>query len=129
MPIIHCPRGGAAEHIASALDEKIRGALKARNNLFSESSGAVSSLSRPLLILFERNFDLSAAVQHTWSYKPLVQVCALIFCFLYTFTDFSSYLHQCHWVCVAVNCWLIIAEFMHNLCCSAKSALFHTSII
>lgn len=74
VPIIHCPKGGAAEHIASLLDEKIRGSLKARNNLFNESSGSLTNLGRPLLILFERNFDLSAAVQHTWSYKPLVQV-------------------------------------------------------
>ncbi|GMH40349.1 hypothetical protein BSKO_08253 [Bryopsis sp. KO-2023] len=73
VPIIHCPKGGAAEHIASALDEKLRDALKSRNNLFNEGSGLVSNLARPLLVLFERNFDLSVAVQHTWSYKPLVQ--------------------------------------------------------
>lgn len=74
VPIIRCPRGGAAEHIASALDAKLRDALKSRTNLFSEGVlGLSASLSRPLLCLFDRNFDLSAAVQHSWTYKPLVQ--------------------------------------------------------
>eukprot|EP00803_Ostreobium_quekettii_P003899 evm.model.scf_1298.4 EVM.evm.TU.scf_1298.4 scf_1298:28637-31515(-) len=52
----------------------MRDALKLRNNLFSEaSSGLVASIARPLLVLFDRDFDLSVAVQHTFSYKPLVQ--------------------------------------------------------
>lgn len=75
IPIMKCPAGGAAEHICGALDDRIRSALKTRHNLFSEaSSGLISSLARPLLVLFDRNFDLSAALQHPWSYKPLVQV-------------------------------------------------------
>jgi hypothetical protein len=74
VPVIRCPRGGAAEHIAGALDAKLRDALKSRNNLLSEGVlGLSASLSRPLLCLFDRNFDLSAAVQHSWTYKPLVQ--------------------------------------------------------
>lgn len=73
VPVIRCPRGGAAEHIATLLDSKLRDNLKARNNLFSETlSGLNASLSRPLLCLFDRNFDLGAALQHTWTYKPLV---------------------------------------------------------
>lgn len=74
VPIIRCPRGGAAEHVASLLDQKLRDALKARNNLFSEGVlGLGASLTRPLLCLFDRNFDLSAGLQHAWTYKPLVQ--------------------------------------------------------
>lgn len=74
VPIIRCPRGGAAEHVAALLDQKLRDSLKARNNLFSEGVlGLSASLTRPLLCLFDRNFDLSAAVQHAWTYKPLVQ--------------------------------------------------------
>ncbi|GFR43762.1 hypothetical protein Agub_g4874 [Astrephomene gubernaculifera] len=73
VPIIRCPRGGAAEHIAAALDAKLRDALKSRTNLFSEGVlGLSASLSRPLLCLFDRNFDLTAVVQHAWTYKPLV---------------------------------------------------------
>lgn len=74
VPIIRCPRGGAAEHVAGVLDQKLRDALKARNNLFSEGVlGLSATLTRPLLCLFDRNFDLSAGLQHAWTYKPLVQ--------------------------------------------------------
>ena len=74
IPLLKCPPGGAAEHICSALDDRIRTALKTRQNVFAEAtSGLLSSLSRPLMIVFDRNFDLSGALQHSWSYKPLVQ--------------------------------------------------------
>ncbi|KAI8474656.1 MAG: SM/Sec1-family protein [Monoraphidium minutum] len=79
VPVIRCPRGGAAEHVASALEGRLRDLLKGRSNLFSEAAGAggggalAATLSRPLLVLFDRNFDLSVMLQHTWSYKPLVQ--------------------------------------------------------
>mmetsp|Transcript_4480 Transcript_4480/g.12207 ORF Transcript_4480/g.12207 Transcript_4480/m.12207 type:complete len:674 (+) Transcript_4480:138-2159(+) len=73
VPIIRCPRGGAAEHVAGLLDQKLRDSLKARNNLFAEGVlGLAASLSRPLLCLFDRNFDLGSALQHVWTYKPLV---------------------------------------------------------
>ena len=58
-----------------------RDALKARNNLFAEGvMGLAAALSRPMLCLFDRNFDLGAALQHVWTYKPLVSV-SLIFDF------------------------------------------------
>jgi hypothetical protein len=90
VPVIRAPRGGAAEHVAQLLDARLRDHLKARHNLFSEEGGvgggaggagphhhhhpAASSglLSRPLLVLLDRNFDLGVMVQHSWSYKPLV---------------------------------------------------------
>lgn len=75
VPIIRCPKGGAAEHVASQLDAKLRDALKARGGLFNEAatgSGLAASLQRPLLCLFDRNFELSVVLQHTWTYKPLV---------------------------------------------------------
>lgn len=81
VPVIRCPRGGAAEHVASVLEGRLRDLLKGRSNLFSEAAGGAggggalaATLSRPLLVLFDRNFDLSVMLQHTWSYKPLVQV-------------------------------------------------------
>eukprot|EP00882_Tetradesmus_deserticola_P014509 GHRQ01015430.1.p1 GENE.GHRQ01015430.1~~GHRQ01015430.1.p1 ORF type:complete len:502 (+),score=225.28 GHRQ01015430.1:280-1785(+) len=74
VPIIRCPKGGAAEHVAAALEGKLRDHLKARSNLFSEGASALAAtLSRPLLVLLDRNFDLSVMLQHCWSYKPLVQ--------------------------------------------------------
>ena len=64
-----------------------RDALKARNNLFAEGAmGLAASLARPLLCLFDRNFDLGAALQHVWTYKPLVRfitcvcLCARVCC-------------------------------------------------
>lgn len=75
VPIIRCPKGGAAEHVAAALESRLRDHLKARSNLFSEGTSALAAtLSRPLLVIFDRNFDLSVMLQHCWSYKPLVQV-------------------------------------------------------
>lgn len=63
-----------AEHVAGLLDSKLRDHLKARSNLFSEATPALgATLARPLLCLFDRNFDMSTALQHAWSYKPLVQ--------------------------------------------------------
>ena len=53
-------QGGAAEHIARQLDARLREHLGARQNLFSEAAPALAaSLARPLLCLFDRNFELS----------------------------------------------------------------------
>ena len=51
---------------------KLRDALRARNNLFNEGLGGVAGLNasshhRPLLCLFDRNFDLSTAIQQVCS--------------------------------------------------------------
>lgn len=56
-----CLRQGALAHVlATKLDARIREHLKLRSNLFSESaSGLAGSLARPLLCLFDRNFELS----------------------------------------------------------------------
>lgn len=71
VPIIKCPKGGAAQHVATALDARLREHLKSRSNLFSESASGLT-ISRPLLCLFDRNFELSVMLQHVWTYKPLV---------------------------------------------------------
>ncbi|KAL4302919.1 hypothetical protein GQ457_10G023570 [Hibiscus cannabinus] len=70
--IIRCPRGGPAEMVASALDQKLRDHLLSKNNLFSEGGSFASSFQRPLLCIFDRNFELSAAIQHDFRYRPLV---------------------------------------------------------
>ncbi|ERM96153.1 hypothetical protein AMTRI_Chr09g14420 [Amborella trichopoda] len=72
VPVIRCPRGGPAEMVASALDSRLRDHLISKNNLFSESGSLGASFQRPILCIFDRNFDLSVGVQHDWSYKPLV---------------------------------------------------------
>lgn len=74
VPVLCSPPGGAAEHVARALDQRIRECIRNRMNVFSESAGPglSASLERPLLCLFDRNFELSVAIQHAWAYKPLV---------------------------------------------------------
>ncbi|KAK4724597.1 hypothetical protein R3W88_027376 [Solanum pinnatisectum] len=72
VPVIRCPRGGPAEMVASLLDQRLRDHLLAKNNLFSEGANFTSSFQRPVLCLFDRNFDLSVAIQHDFRYRPLV---------------------------------------------------------
>uniref|UniRef100_A0A7I4DSW6 SM/Sec1-family protein n=1 Tax=Physcomitrium patens TaxID=3218 RepID=A0A7I4DSW6_PHYPA len=72
VPVIRCASGGPAEMVASALDSRIRDHLVSRNNLFTEAGHMGTSFQRPVLCLFDRNFELSVAVQHVWSYRPLV---------------------------------------------------------
>lgn len=72
VPVIRCPRGGPSEMVASALDQKLRDHLLAKNNLFSEGGNFASSFQRPVLCLFDRNFELAAGIQHDFRYKPLV---------------------------------------------------------
>ncbi|KAM0918025.1 hypothetical protein ACQ4PT_009388 [Festuca glaucescens] len=70
VPIIRCAAGGPAEMVAAALDARLRDHLLAKPNLFTDA--ASSSFQRPVLCLFERNFDLSVGIQHDWRYRPLV---------------------------------------------------------
>uniref|UniRef100_A0A6B2KZW3 Uncharacterized protein n=1 Tax=Arcella intermedia TaxID=1963864 RepID=A0A6B2KZW3_9EUKA len=82
VPIIQCPRkGDAAEIIAKSLDEKIRNHLGNVANLFSESSSpgiykspsnSGTSFQRPVLIILDRNVDLTVMMSHAWSYKASV---------------------------------------------------------
>ncbi|KAE8698770.1 SEC1 family transport protein SLY1 [Hibiscus syriacus] len=58
--------------VASALDQKLRDHLLSKNNLFSEGGSFASSFQRPILCIFDRNFELSAAIQHDFRYRPLV---------------------------------------------------------
>ncbi|KAL4345830.1 hypothetical protein AHAS_Ahas11G0317600 [Arachis hypogaea] len=72
VPIIRCPRGGPAEMVASALDQRLRDHLLSKNNLFSEAGNFVNSFQRPVLCIFDRNFELAVAIQHDFRYRPLV---------------------------------------------------------
>ncbi|XP_004290052.1 PREDICTED: SEC1 family transport protein SLY1 [Fragaria vesca subsp. vesca] len=72
VPIIRCPRGGPAEMVASALDQRLRDHLLSKNNLFTEGGNFVSSFQRPILCLFDRNFELAVGIQHDFRYQPLV---------------------------------------------------------
>ncbi|KAJ3414658.1 Vesicle trafficking between the ER and Golgi [Chytridiales sp. JEL 0842] len=72
VPIIRCPRGNAAATIASKLDSRLRDHLvNSRNNLFSDSNYS-SGLSRPALVILDRNLDLATMLNHAWTYSSLV---------------------------------------------------------
>ncbi|KAK9668225.1 hypothetical protein RND81_13G042700 [Saponaria officinalis] len=72
VPVIRCPRGGAAEMVAVGLDQKVRDHLLSKNNLFSEGGNFAASFQRPVLCLFDRIFELAVGVQHDFRYRPLV---------------------------------------------------------
>eukprot|EP01117_Protostelium_nocturnum_P005314 TRINITY_DN1934_c0_g1_i2.p1 TRINITY_DN1934_c0_g1~~TRINITY_DN1934_c0_g1_i2.p1 ORF type:complete len:631 (-),score=160.07 TRINITY_DN1934_c0_g1_i2:54-1946(-) len=73
VPIIRCPKNGAAEAIATQLDQKLHDHLQSMGNLFSESSsGGATNFQRPVLILLDRSVDLPIMLHHPWTYQPLV---------------------------------------------------------
>jgi len=69
-PLIRCPRGGAAEVVASQLDARLREHSSQRG--WVDGSAGATSAGRPVLCLFDRAFDCATAVQHVWTYQPLV---------------------------------------------------------
>ncbi|RMY33809.1 hypothetical protein D0865_14358 [Hortaea werneckii] len=76
IPIIRCPKGGAAEMIAAKLDRKLRDhILNAKDNLFSgnkSAAGASTPASRPVLVIVDRNVDLVPMLSHSWTYQSLI---------------------------------------------------------
>ncbi|KAL9049477.1 MAG: hypothetical protein Q9206_005504 [Seirophora lacunosa] len=78
IPIIRCPRGGAAEMIAANLDRKLRDhILNSKDNLFSgqgqrSATAAATPTSRPVLVIVDRNVDLIPMLSHSWTYQSLV---------------------------------------------------------
>ncbi|KAF2071397.1 hypothetical protein CYY_007291 [Polysphondylium violaceum] len=74
IPIIRCPKNGAAEMIATQLEKKISQHLlqSGVGNLFSNEMGSqLSSFYRPVLIILDRNIDLSVMLHHPWTYQAL----------------------------------------------------------
>ncbi|KAL8803262.1 MAG: hypothetical protein Q9182_003293 [Xanthomendoza sp. 2 TL-2023] len=78
IPIIRCPRGGAAEMISAKLDRKLRDhILNSKDNLFSNQGQRSSTTSgtpssRPVLVIVDRNVDLIPMLSHSWTYQSLV---------------------------------------------------------
>ncbi|PWY87481.1 Sec1-like protein [Aspergillus heteromorphus CBS 117.55] len=74
IPIIRCPKGGAAELIATKLDRKLRDhILNSKDNLFSKKATPGVPSARPVLIIVDRNVDLVPMLSHSWTYQSLVQ--------------------------------------------------------
>lgn len=74
IPIIRCPKAGAAEMIAAKLDRKLRDhILNSKDNLFSAKAAAAGATSsRPILIVVDRNVDLVPMLSHSWTYQSLI---------------------------------------------------------
>ncbi|EHA52382.1 hypothetical protein MCOR27_004475 [Pyricularia oryzae] len=77
IPIIRCPKSAAAEMISAKLDRKLRDhILNSKDNLFSASNRSGSSSAtpgpRPVLIILDRNVDLTPMLSHSWTYQSLV---------------------------------------------------------
>ncbi|KAK6500343.1 Vesicle trafficking between the ER and Golgi [Arthrobotrys musiformis] len=82
IPIIRCPKGGAAEIIAQKLDRKLRDhILNNKENVFNAPQSGPSSTypphasqaaQRPVLIILDRNVDLVPMLSHSWTYQALV---------------------------------------------------------
>ncbi|KAL3496742.1 Sec1-like protein [Aspergillus germanicus] len=76
IPIIRCPKGGAAELIATKLDRKLRDhILNSKDNLFSTNKKSAPGVpsARPVLVIVDRNVDLVPMLSHSWTYQSLVQ--------------------------------------------------------
>ncbi|EGG13723.1 Sec1-like family protein [Cavenderia fasciculata] len=74
IPIIRCPKNTAAELIANELEKRISQHLSntSSGNLFSSGeAGSMPSYQRPVLILLDRNIDLSVMLHHPWTYQAL----------------------------------------------------------
>ncbi|CAK7218642.1 Vesicle trafficking between the ER and Golgi [Sporothrix curviconia] len=77
IPIIRCPKGMAAEIIATKLDRKLRDhLLSSKDNMFASggrpTSSAGTPVSRPVLVILDRNIDLTTMLSHSWTYQSLV---------------------------------------------------------
>lgn len=72
-PVIRCPKGGAAEMIARSLERRLRDHARGKGGLFATDVSPMNDRTkRPVLCLFDRNFDVPAIVKHAWTYEPLV---------------------------------------------------------
>lgn len=74
--MIRCSRGSAAEMIARTVDALLRDhILNSRaNDAWKDAQDPFTTANtrRPLLILLDRDIDISVMLQHSWTYKSLV---------------------------------------------------------
>lgn len=70
LPIIRAPRFmSPAAVVAEKLNKKLHDLVSARHQLGISLS---SSFNRPMLVIMDRTVDLSAMIQHSWNYQPLL---------------------------------------------------------
>ncbi|KAJ3043818.1 Vesicle trafficking between the ER and Golgi [Rhizophlyctis rosea] len=72
VPVIRAPRGNAAAQVATKLNSRLRDhVINSKADFYNEGVGGLS-LSRPVLVLLDRNMDLTTMLNHTWTYSTLV---------------------------------------------------------
>ncbi|KAI1284913.1 Sec1 family domain-containing protein 1 [Halotydeus destructor] len=76
VPVIRCPKGNAAEMVAQKLCRKIKQNIQdVKNNLFVSGDNYQQEETmprpRPLLIVLDRNMDMTTPLHHTWTYQAL----------------------------------------------------------
>lgn len=70
VPVIRAQQHGPAEFVASQLDLKLRDYLSNSRNAGAGSSQSIHQ--RPVLVLLDRNFDLTSMFSHSWIYQCMV---------------------------------------------------------
>lgn len=69
VPVIRAQQNGPAEFVAQQLDLKLREYL---SNSRGSTTATSSIQQRPVLILLDRNFDLTSMFSHSWIYQCMV---------------------------------------------------------
>eukprot|EP00026_Physarum_polycephalum_P002327 Phypoly_transcript_02333.p1 GENE.Phypoly_transcript_02333~~Phypoly_transcript_02333.p1 ORF type:complete len:636 (-),score=119.63 Phypoly_transcript_02333:880-2787(-) len=72
VPIIRAPKNSAAEQIARELDARLHQHLTSASTSFNSDPITTSSHYRPLLVILDRNIDLTVMLNHSWTYQALV---------------------------------------------------------
>jgi hypothetical protein len=70
IPVIRAPKGNAAEMVASGLESRLRDYVRSER-IEPNKDSLLASSQRPVLIILDRNSDLSTMLRHTWSYQCL----------------------------------------------------------
>ncbi|KAJ3190723.1 Vesicle trafficking between the ER and Golgi [Irineochytrium annulatum] len=71
-PVIRSPPNTSASAVAQKLETRLRDHLMNRTHALAGDTTVGAALSRPVLILLDRNFDLATMLAHTWTYSTLV---------------------------------------------------------
>lgn len=70
LPVIRAPKAmSPAVTVAEKLNQKLYDLVNARHQMGISLN---SSFNRPLLIILDRTVDMSAMIQHSWNYQPLL---------------------------------------------------------
>uniref|UniRef100_A0A7S1XG44 Sec1 family domain-containing protein 1 n=2 Tax=Compsopogon caeruleus TaxID=31354 RepID=A0A7S1XG44_9RHOD len=74
LPIIYTQQGGPAENVAMKLHALLRDSAMSGEGPFASSGrGSLLGFRRPVLILFDRTFDIGPMLHLDWSYASLLE--------------------------------------------------------